>query len=100
LGKSKVRPLGARMVRLAPGVALPWYMYRLLEGCRPAGYTRRAVEAGGLLAAEYMPGYLEFECSDPESVAREARRLGLRVYRGRRHLTISDGVYSVRVYKA
>ncbi len=96
--RRKPNPVGARLVRLAPGIALPEYMSFLLELCRPCGYTRRAVEAGGLLNVDYHPYYVELECGDLEAAARLAEERGLRVYRGRRHVTVTDGVYYVRLY--
>jgi hypothetical protein len=33
-----------------------------------------------------------------DRVVEEARRRGLRVYRGKRHVTITDGVYRARAY--
>ena len=90
--------LPARLIRLVPGLALPDYMGFLLEHCEPTGYTRRALEAGHLLRVDYHPPYLEFWCRDVERVAEEARRRGLRVYRGKRHVTITDGIYRARIY--
>ena len=91
--------LPARMIRLVPGLALPDYMGFLLEYCEPTGHTRRAVEAGHLLRVDYHPPYLQFHCRDVERVVEEARRRGLRVYRGKRHVTITDGIYAARIYR-
>jgi len=88
----------ARMVRLVPGLAVPEYMAFLLDYCEPTRYTRRAVEAGHLLRVDYHPPYLQLECRDVERVVEEARRRGLRVYRGRHHITVTDGVYTARIY--
>jgi hypothetical protein len=33
-----------------------------------------------------------------DRVVEEAQRRGLRVYRGKRHIAITDGVYRARVY--
>ncbi len=89
--------LGERMVRLVPGIAVPGYMGFLLERCEPTGYTRRAVEAGHLLKIDYHPPYIQLECRDLEAVIAEARRRKLRVYRGKRHVTITDGTYRARI---
>ena len=87
-----------RMVRLVPGLAVPEYMGFLLEHCEPVGYTRRAIEAGDLLKIDYHPPYIQLSCRDTELVVEEARRRGLRVYRGKRHITITDGVFRARIY--
>ena len=70
----------------------------LLEHCEPVGHTRRAVEAGHLLWIDYHPPYLQFQCRDVKQVVDEARRRGLRVYRGKRHITITDGIYRAKIY--
>jgi len=87
-----------RMIRLAPGLAVPEYMAFLLDHCEPVRQTKKAVEAGHLLRIDYHPPYLQLRCRDPEGVVEEARRRGLRVYRGKRHVTVTDGVYSARIY--
>jgi len=87
-----------RMIRLVPGLALPEHMAFLLELCKPTRHTRKAIEAGHLLKIDYHPPYLELECRDVERVAEEAKRRRLRVYRGKRHVTVTDGVYSARIY--
>ena len=87
-----------RMIRLVPGLGLPEHMGFLLEYCEPTGYTRMAVEAGDLLRIDYHPPYLQLECVDIEEVVGEARRRGLRVYKGKRHVTVTDGVYQARLY--
>ncbi|BES80577.1 hypothetical protein [Pyrodictium abyssi] len=96
----KPRPLGARVIELVPGLVLPEYMGFIMERCRPTGYTKKAIDAGDALLVDYLPGYLEFVCSDVEKLAEEAKRRGLRVYKGRSHLTITDGVYPVCIYPA
>jgi len=87
-----------RMVRLVPGLAVPEYMGFLLEHCDPVGHTRKAIEAGDLLKIDYHPPYIQLRCGDAELVVEEARRRGLRVYRGKRHITITDGVFRARIY--
>ena len=87
-----------RMIRLVPGIAIPEYMVFILGYCEPAGHTRRAIKAGDLLRIDYHPDYLEFECERIPELIGEARRRGLRVYKARRHVTVSDGVYKVRLY--
>lgn len=89
-----------RIVRLIPGIALPDYMTFILESCEPIGYTRRAIEAGHLLVVDYHPPYVQVKCRDVNKVVFEARRRGLRVYYGKKHVTITDGVYHVRIYLA
>jgi len=86
------------MIVVTKGIALPDYMGFILELCSPTRHTKKAVEAGGLLNVDYHPPYVEVACGEPEEVVEEARRRGLRVYRGKRHITISDGVYKVRIW--
>ncbi len=86
-----------RMIRLVPGLAIPEYMGFLLVLCEPVGYARRAVEAGDLLRIDYHPPYLELRCRDVEKTVEEAR-WRLRVYRGKNHITITDGTYKARIY--
>jgi hypothetical protein len=69
----------------------------LLEHCEPSGYTRKAIEAGHLLRIDYHPPYVQLECRNIEVVIEEARRRHLRVYRGKSHVTISDGIYRVMI---
>ncbi len=87
-----------RMIRLVPGIAVPEYMGFLLEQCEPVGHTRKAVEAGHLLRIDYHSPYIQLVCRDPGKVVEEARRRGLRVYRGKRHITVTDGIYRARIY--
>ncbi len=87
-----------RMIRLVPGLAIPDYMGFLLEYCEPVKHTREAVEAGHLLRIDYHPPYLQLVCRDVERVTEEARRRGLRVYKGKRHVTVTDGIYRARIY--
>jgi len=86
------------MVRLVPGLALPEYMAFLLDYCEPTYHTKKAVQAGHLLKIDYHPSYLQLKCEDLEKVIEEAKRKGLRVYRGKHHVTISNGIYSARIY--
>jgi len=87
-----------RMIRLVPGLAVPEYMGFLLELCEPVKHTRKAVEAGSLLLIDYHPPYLQLRCKDVERVIEEARRRKLRIYKGKRHITITDGIYRARIY--
>ncbi|MEB3759742.1 MAG: hypothetical protein GSR72_07425 [Desulfurococcales archaeon] len=87
-----------RLIQLVPGLALPDYMMFLLEYCDPTGHTRKAVEAGHLLRVDYHPPYLQFQCRNVEQIVEKARRRGLRVYRGKRHITITDGIFRARIY--
>ena len=87
-----------QLVRIVPGIAVPEYMSFLLALCEPTGYTKKAVEAGHLLKIDFHPPYLQLVCRDVERVVEAARRAGLRVYRGRKHVTVTDGVYRARVY--
>ncbi len=87
-----------RMIYLVLGLAVPDYMDFLLEYCEPIGYTRKAVDAGDLLLVDYHPPYLQLRCRDVEKVVEEARKRGLRVYRGRNHITITDGIYKARIH--
>lgn len=56
----------------------------------------KAVEARHLLRIDYHTPYVQLECRDIENVIDEARGTSLRVYRGKKHITISNGVYSAR----
>ncbi|MEB2836928.1 MAG: hypothetical protein GSR80_000420 [Desulfurococcales archaeon] len=87
-----------RMIRLTPGLAVPEYMGFLLEYCKPTRHTKQAIESGGLLMVDYHPPYLQLRCRDVDRVVGEARRRGLRVYRGKRHITVTDGTYRARIY--
>ena len=89
-----------KMIRLVPGLAVPEYMGFLLELCEPVKHTREAIEAGHLLKIDYHPSYLQLRCWDVDRVVEEARRRRLRVYRGKRHITITDGAYRARIYLA
>jgi len=88
----------SRMIVLVPGIAIPEYMGFLLEYCRPIRHTLEAIKAGHLLKIDYHPPYIELSCRDVDSVIREARRRKLIVYQGKRHITITDGIYSARIY--
>jgi len=87
-----------KFVRLVPGIAVPDYMSFLLTYCEPTGYTRKAVEAGHLLKIDFHPPYVQLVCRDVGRVVEEAKRAGLRVYRGKKHITVTDGVYRARIY--
>jgi len=87
-----------KFVRIVPGIAIPEYMSFLLSLCEPTGYTKRAVEAGHILKIDYHPPYLQLVCQDMERVVEEAKKAGLRVYKGRRHITVTDGMYRARIY--
>ncbi len=87
-----------RLIRLVPGLALPEYMGFLLEYCKPVRHTLKAVEAGGLLYIDYHPPYLQLECRDVNAIIEEAKRRKLRVYHGKRHITVTDGTYRARIY--
>ncbi|OWJ53942.1 hypothetical protein [Pyrodictium delaneyi] len=78
----KPRPLGARVIQLVPGLVLPEYMGFIIERCRPTGYTKKAIDAGDALLVDYLPGYLEFVCSDVEKLAEEAKRRGAKSLQG------------------
>jgi len=86
-----------RMIVLARGLAMPDYMGFLLELCEPVGRTREAVEAGDLLRIDYHSPYLQLVCQDVERVVEEARKRKLRVYKGKKHVTITDGIYRARI---
>ena len=92
------RIIPQNMIRLVPGLAVPEYMGFLLEMCEPVKHTREAVRAGHLLRVDYHPPFLQLHCRDVGRVVEEARRRGLSVYRGKRHITVSDGVYRARIY--
>ena len=46
----------------------------------------------------YLPGYLEIICEDVDTVIKRFRELGCRIYHGKNHITISDGIYSIRIW--
>jgi len=71
----------------------PEYMSFLLSLCEPVGYIRKVIEAGHILKIDYHPPYLQLVCQDVERVVEEAKRAGPRVYKGRRHITVTYGVY-------
>ncbi|BAN89842.1 hypothetical protein [Aeropyrum camini] len=87
-----------KMIELVPGLGIPEYMDFLLIYCQPINHTRKAIEAGHLLSIDYHPPYLQFKCNDIEKVVSEAKRRGLRVYKAKKHITITDGIYQVRIY--
>ncbi len=87
-----------RMARIVPGLAIPEYMNFILNQCKPVKHTLKAIYAGDLLKIDYHPPYLQVRCKNIEGVIEEAKRRGLRVYKGKKHVTITDGVYQVRVY--
>jgi len=88
----------AKLVRIVPGIAVPEYMSFLLALCEPTGFTKKAIEAGHLLKVDFHPPYVQLVCRNIDKVVEEARRAGLRVYRGRKHITVTDGVYRARIY--
>jgi len=69
-----------------------------LTYCESTGYTRKAVEAGHILKIDFHPPYIQLICRDIDRVVEEARRVGLRVYRGKKHITVTDGLYRARIY--
>ena len=87
-----------RMIGIVPGLAIPEYMDFILNQCKPIKHTLKAVSAGDLLKIDYHPPYLQLKCTNIEEIIEEARRRGLRIYKGRKHITITDGIYQVRIY--
>jgi len=87
-----------KFVRIVPGIAIPEYMSFLLSLCEPVEYTRKAVEAGHILRIDFHPPYLQLVCRDMERVVEEAKKARLRIYRGKRHITVTDGVHRARIY--
>jgi len=87
-----------KMVRIVPGLALPDYMTFLLKYCEPVRYTKKAIEAGHLLLINYHPSYVQLTCREVDKVVKESKKRGLRVYQAKRHITITDGTYRVRIY--
>ena len=87
------------MIVLARGLAIPEYMGFLLEYCEPVRHTKKAVEAGDLLRIDYHPPYLQLSCWDVGKVVEEARKRGLRVYKYKKHVAITDGIYRARIYQ-
>ena len=87
-----------KTIGIVPGLAMPEYMGFLLELCVPVKHTKKAIEAGNLLKIDYHPDYVQLVCGDVARVVEEARRRGLRVYRGEKHIMITDGIYRARIY--
>ncbi len=87
-----------RIVIIVPGLAVPEYMKFILKHCEPIKYTKKAIEAGDLLKIDFHPPYVQVMCKNTEMVIKEALKRGLRVYRGKAHITITDGIYKVRIY--
>lgn len=87
-----------RFIRLVPGIAVPEYMGFLLELCEPIKHTKRAVDAGHLLLIDYHPPYIQLVCRDIDRIIEEARKRRLRIYRGKKHITITDEIYQARIY--
>ena len=91
--------MSIKFIRIVPGIAVPEYMRFLIENCEPARHTKEAVEKGHLLLIDYHPPYIELECTDIEKIIEKAKRRRLRIYIGKRHITVSDGIYTVRIYR-
>ena len=87
-----------KMIVLVPGIALPEKMGFLLENCRSAYHTMRAVRAGHLLKINYHPPYIQLECINTEKTLSIAKKKRLRIYKAKNHITITDGIYTVRIY--
>lgn len=87
-----------RLIRLVPGLAIPEHMSFLLEHCKPIKWTKKAIEEGHLLKIDYHPPYIQIACKDTEKVIEEAKKRKLRVYQGKKHITITDGVYRAKIY--
>ncbi|HDI75591.1 MAG: hypothetical protein DRJ52_03570 [Thermoprotei archaeon] len=93
----KANPVGAKLIRFVRGLALPEYFMPIVTRGVIVGYCAKAIIAGDALRVDYLPGYLELVCSDVDTVLKVAREQGLKVYRGKKHVTISDTVYKVRI---
>lgn len=87
-----------KMIRIVPGLALPEYMSFLLKHCKPTGYTKKAIDAGHLILIDYHPPYVQLICREMDKVIKESKERGLRIYRAKKHITITDGIYRVRIY--
>jgi len=87
-----------KFVRIVPGIAIPDYMAFLLDYCEPTKYTKKAVEAGHILKIDFHPPYVQLVCRDVERVVEEAKKAGLRIYKGKKHITVTDGVNRARIY--
>ena len=88
-----------KFIDITPGIALPEYFMKIVEKCKPVGVTKKVIEVGVPLKADYIPPYVEMMCIDLESVIMKAKATKLRIYHGKKHVTITDGVYQVRIYK-
>ena len=87
------------MVILAKGLGLPRDMLEPLEGCILVGWSALCVHLGGFAKTPFLPGYIEVICKDYDRIVEEYRRRGYRIYRGKRHTTITDGVWDVRIWR-
>ncbi len=84
------------VVSIVPGLGVPKKMLKLFNGCILTGWSAIAYHFKGLLNTPFMPGYVELICSS--DLVFSARENGFRVYFGKKHYTVSDGVWCVRVY--
>ena len=94
----KANPINAKLIELAKGLAIPEYFMPIVSRSIVVGHSAKALIAGDLLRVDYHPEYLELTTQDIEGVIEAAKSKGLRIYRGRKHITISDGVYKVRIF--
>ena len=83
----RVTPIGAKLIRLTKGLALPEYFKPTLKACKYdfTGYTKKAIEVGDLLKIDYMLGYVELASTqqEMEEAIQKARNINLRVHRGK-----------------
>jgi len=95
--------MGAKLIRLAKGLAIPEYFKPILKACKYkyAGHTKKAIETGNLLKISYMPGHIELTATQQElkEAIQRAKSISLKIYHGKTHTTITDGIYKIKILK-
>jgi len=79
-----------KIISIVRGIGVPEEFLKIIEECIIIGYTAKAILVGDALKEDYLPGYIELWCSNPEETIMKAKKLKLRVYGGKRHITITD----------
>ncbi|RLE92635.1 MAG: hypothetical protein DRN04_09715 [Thermoprotei archaeon] len=62
------------------------------------GHSAQAILIDDVLKVNYLPGYLKLVCPDIDSIIKIAKEQELRVYKGKKSITISDTVYKVKIF--
>ncbi|MHC1629070.1 MAG: hypothetical protein ACXQTI_09620 [Candidatus Nezhaarchaeales archaeon] len=101
--KKQANPIGAKLIRLAKGLAIPIYFEPILKACKYKyiSYTKKAIETGNLLKISYMPGHIELTATQQEleEAIQKAKNINLKIYHGKKHVTITDGIYKIKILK-